>query len=170
MDTNRALIRRLTVADADLLRLAYEWDRGRAQWYVEMDRVFNSGSVDDLLAKLSDVNHAFIGVFDPALTAIVIIQHHEQGQFEGHLMARRGANLQLIKSVISYLLYDLLNLGLSEAFVWVAEKHRSVRKLCANIQFQPDGLVMYKGAYRRRVIKWIRYSIQREQILMAQAA
>lgn len=163
------MIRRLTTADAQLVREAYGWDAGRALWYRQMDKVFNAGTVEDLLTRLADKHHAFIGVFDPTLSAVVIVQCHGS-QFEGHLMARRDASVGLLSVTIQSLLCDLLELGLTEAFVWVAEKNRGVRKLCSTIGFQPDGLVMYKGTYHQRVIKWLRYSIQREQILMAQAA
>jgi hypothetical protein len=169
------MIRRLTSDDAALLRKAYSWDEGRPLWYRQMDAVFNSGSVGDLITQLNDARYAFIGVWDDdEFVSVIIVDQHDAGQFEGHLMTRTGTDVALIQTVIQHLLVDLLNFGLAETFVWIAEKNRGVRKLCGTIGFQPDGLAMYRGTYRGksrdRVIKWIRYSIQREQILMAQAA
>lgn len=164
------MLRRLTHEDKDLLRQAYYWDSLTPRWFREADAVFNTGSADDLIAQLEDRVKWFIGIFDPHLQAVIIVENHGDGQFEGHLMARRDADVQLIALTIDHLLHDLLTFGLTEAFVWVAEKHRGMRKLCANIQFQPDGVSMYKGAYHGRVIKWLRYSITRERLLMAEAA
>lgn len=164
------MIRRLTVKDVGLLREAWNWDHGRPSWYVAMDSVFNGGTVDDFIESVEHPATVAIGVFDPLLTAIVIIEHHGSGLFEGHLMAKRGASPAVLVTVIEQLLHDLLDYGLTEACCWIAEKNRSVRKLCANIGFQPDGVSMYKGAYRGRVIRWLRYSIQREQLTAAKAA
>lgn len=164
------MIRRLTPDDADLLREACAWDEDRPLWYRQMDAVFNSGPVEQLIEKLGNATYWFVGVFNPALEAIVIVENHGQGLFEGHLMARRGANGELIAATIQQLLYDLTDCGLGEAFVWVAARHLSVRQICSSIGLVPDGIVMYKGAYRGRVIRWLRHSIRREELLIAKAA
>ena len=167
------MIRRLRQSDTDLLREAYRWDRGRPSWYIEMDRVFNGGSEDDFIAQLDDPQRAFIGVWDndDHFTAVILIRHHGSGRYEGHLMARKGTDAQLVSVAIQSLLHDLLDYGLVEAHCWVAERNIGIRRLCANIQFQPDGVSMWRGSYRNRVIKWQRYSIQREQIqLLTQQA
>ena len=162
------MIRRLTIEDANLLREAWQWDESRPSWFKQMDNVFNSGTVDDLVAQVE--KSAFIGIFSPQLSAIIIVEQHAGGSYEAHLMAQRGVDPAVIIAVGQQLIYDMLDYGLSEAVVWIAEKNRSIRKLCANIGFQPDGVTMYKGAYRGRVIKWLRYSIQREQLITSKAA
>lgn len=166
------MMRRLRQSDADLLREAYNWDVGRPSWYVEADHVFNSGSVDDLVAQLGDPQRAFIGLWDSneQLTAIILVQHHGSGRYEGHLLAQRGADLQLIAVAIRSLLVDLLQYGLTEACCWVAERNISVKRLCDIVGFQPDGVVMWRGAYRNRAIKWLRYFITREQLTISKAA
>ena len=165
------MIRRLTTADAPLLREACDWDTTRPTWYRQMDAVFNCGSLDDFITQLADPQRAFIGLWDGAVpTAIIIIQHHGSGRYEGHLMARRGTDPQLVAVSIRSLLHDLLDYGLVEAYCWVAERNISIRRLCDTIGFQPDGVAMWRGSYRGRVIKWQRYSIQRESLLMQRAA
>lgn len=164
------MIRRLRQADVDLLREAWRWDATRPTWYRQADAVFNCGSADDLVAQLDDPNRVFIGVWAECLMAIIIIQHHGSGRYEGHLMARRGADLVLIGTTIHGLLCDLLDYELKEASCWVAERNTSVKQLCGIVGFQPDGVAMWRGSYRGRVIKWHRYSIQREQLLMDKAA
>lgn len=170
MGRSEDLIRRLTIDDADVLREAWNWDTGRPSWYRQMDQVFNRGTVEDFVIQLADPSRAFIGVWSNELYAVVVIQYHGAGVFEGHLLARRGTDIEMIARVVYSLLHDLLDYGLSEAIVWVAERNTSVRKLCARIGFQPDSVWMWKGAYRNRVIKWERYSIRREQLLMNIAA
>lgn len=165
------MIRRLTSDDADLLRLAYSWDEGRARWYREADNVFNSGPVENLIAQLDDSRKCFVGIWDgDELAAVIIIDCQHEGQFEGHLMAKSNANTTLIQFAIEHLLHELLQFGLEEVYVWIAKRNQGVRKLCSAAGFAPDGVVMYRGAYHNRVIKWLRYSVQREQILMAKAA
>lgn len=164
------MMRRWRQGDESLLREAFAWDANTPRWYREMDAVFNEGGALDLISKLDEKTIAFFGLFDPSLYAVIIVEMKAGGQFEGHLMATRGANLELIGAAIQSLLHDLLDLGLKEACVWIAEKHRSVRKLCASIGFEPDGVVMWRGSYHGRMIKWVRYSIQREQLLMQIAA
>jgi hypothetical protein len=161
------MIRRLNIDDTELLREACRWDMGRPSWYMQMDAVFNSGTEDDLMAQLGDFSKAFIGVWDEGeFTAVVIIEQQGE-QAEGHLMARTGTDPHLLEVVIGQLLDDLFNLGLREACCWIAERNTSVRKLCDNIGFRPDGYSMYKGAYRGRVIRWLRYCIQRAQVSKA---
>jgi hypothetical protein len=164
------MIRRLVVDDEELLREAWAWDADRPSWYRQMDAAFNRGSVDDLVEQLTDRRKVFMGVFDPSLTAIVVIEQHGDGVYEGHLMARRGANPMLIATVIQSLLTDLCDYGLTQACCWIAERNTSVRKLCSTIGFQPNGVVMWRGSYRGRAIKWVCHSIRREQIITSKAA
>ncbi len=159
------MLRRLTKDDSDLLREAYLWDEGRPQWYREADAVFNCGTADDLIAQIDDKRKIFVGVFDPDFTAVVIIEWKGDGLFEGHLLARRGTNLETVIESANYLMRDMLQFGMQEVAVWIAEKNRSVRRLCDSIGLLPDGVVMYKGSYRGRVIRWLRHSIRREQFI-----
>ena len=165
------MIRRLTVADTDLLRAAYAWDTDRPMWYRQADAVFNSGTDDNLIQQLTEPANVFVGLFDPDLSAVVIIEWRGDGLFEGHLMAKRGANVELIAATIQQLIHDLLDFGMTEACCWVAERNIGIRRMCVNIGFQPDGVAMWRGSYRSRAIKWVRYFIQREQVdAMTQAA
>lgn len=164
------MIRRLTSDDADLLREAWEWDASRPSWYKQMDKVFFSASVEDFITMLDDWHYCLIGVFENDLIAIIIVEWKDNGQFEGHLVARRHANVGLIALAAEHVLYDMLDFGLEEASVWVAEKNAGVAKLCARIGLLPDGVVMYKGSYRGRLIKWLRHSVTREELLTRKAA
>lgn len=152
------------------MREAWSWDAEKPLWFRQADTIFNKGTVADWVAQLADNRRWLIGVFSPGLEAVVVVERHGNGQFEGHLTARRHADVQMITTTITYLLHDLLDMGMIEAFCWIAEKNRSVRNLCSTIGFRPDGIVMYRGAYRGRVIKWIRYSVQVEEIPAQNAA
>ncbi len=163
------MIRRLVRGDEDLLREAWGWTNGSPAWFRDADQVFNRVALN-AEDQLADTSKWLIAVFDHELEAVVIVDRKGSGQFEGHLMARRNANAELIASAISCVLLDLLNCGLTEAYCWVAEKNRGVRNICNQIGLRPDGIVMWKGSYRGRVIKWLRHSIRCEDLLMENAA
>lgn len=164
------MMRRLHPGDEDVLRLAWSWDEGRPVWYGQMDRVFNNGSSEDFLAQLGDPLKAFIGVWGDEMEGVIIAEWKGGGFVEGHLLARRRADTQLLTVAIRATLIDLLNCGLTHAFSWVAERNTGVRNLCVSIGMQPDGVAMWRGSYRGRVIKWLSHSIQREQLLINMAA
>lgn len=158
--------------DEALLRTAYQWDKDFPTWWREMDRVFNSGTEDDFIERAKNPHSAYVGVFDgDDLIALVIVETPAPSIHEGHLLAKRGANQELITTACVTMISDLFNLGMTRLFVWVAERHSALRKLCANIALQPDGLIMWRGSYHGKPIKWVRYSITREAVFgMTQAA
>ena len=164
------MIRRLLQGDEDLLREAYRWSRDAPTWFQDADKVFNRGTEDNFVSQLADLRRWFVGIFNPSLEAIIVVEWKGNGQFEGHLLAHRRAVTEMIGAAISQLLFDLLDCGMQEAFVWVAARNKPIQKLCANIGFLPDGIVMWKGSYRGRVIRWLRHSVQRDQLLMENAA
>lgn len=164
------MLRRLREQDADLLREACSWDDARPSWYREMDATFSLGTVEDFITQLSDWRNAFMGIFNPDLTAIILVVWCEPGRFTAHVMAKHGTDLQLVTTASKSILYDLLDFDLEEVSVWVAERNKSIRKLCASLGLLPDGVVMWKGSYRGRVIRWLRHSVRREQLLVSKAA
>ena len=164
------MLKRLTKDDSELIREAWEWTFTSPAWFQDMDKVFSQGTAENLIEQLDDWRKVFIGVLDPELAAIIIIEWKAEGLFEGHLMTRRRVNVQIIEAAINQVLHDSVEFGMREAFVWIAEKNLGVRKLCATLGMRPNGVAMYKGSYRGRVIKWQRYSITREQLLIDKAA
>lgn len=171
------MIQRLQLPDDEaLLRTAYRWDADYPRWWREMDRVFNSGTENDFIDRSRNSHMAYIGVFDgDDLIALVIVETPAPAIHEGHLLVRRGANTALITAACVTMISDLFNLGMTHLFVWVAERHTGLRKMCANMTLQPDGLVMWRGSYHRKYhrepIKWLRFSISREAVFgMTQAA
>jgi hypothetical protein len=163
-------MRRLVTDDEDVLREAWAWDADRPIWYRQADGVFNCGGVDDLVSQLADSSRVFIGVWSDVLEGVVIAEWKGGGYVEGHLLARPRADTELLGVAIQRVLLDLTNYGLTHAFAWVAERNIGIRRLCANIALQPDGVVMWRGSYHGKPIKWLRHSVQREQLLMQQVA
>jgi SAM-dependent methyltransferase len=162
-------MRRLTLDDTRLIRTAYRWDASRPRWYREMDGVFGL-TEDELVKQVTEARNMFMGIFDGELIAIILVVWCGAGRFTAHLLARRHADLGLITIAARQVLHDMLDYELKEASVWVAEKNTGVHNLCANIGLLPDGVVMYKGSYRGRLIKWLRHSVQRDQLLAERAA
>jgi hypothetical protein len=164
------MMRRLTKDDEALLREAFRWDAERPQWYREMDRAFTWGDEDQFVALVSDSRYVLIGLFDSYLVAIIIIVLEGYGLFAVHLCASRDADAGMIVVAVRALIEDLLAYDLIEFYGWVAEKHRGLKQICSRIGLSPDGIRMYKGKYRGRLIKWERWSIKREQLVAAKAA
>lgn len=158
--------------DEALFRAAYNWDKDFPKWWRQMDRVFNSGTEDDFIERAKNPHSAYVGIFDgDDLIALVIVETPAPTIHEGHLLAKRGANQELITAACVTMISDLFNLGMTHLFVWVAERHIALRKLCANIALQPDGLIMWRGSYHGKPIRWLRFSISREAVFgMTQAA
>lgn len=130
-----------------------------------MDRVFNTGTEDDFVERAHNPSSAYIGIFDnDELIALAIIETPAPAIHEGHLLAKRGANPTLITAACVTLISDLFSLGMTQLFAWVAERHTGLRKICANIGLQPDGLVMWRGSHHGKPIKWVRYSIRHEEV------
>jgi len=161
------LIRRLTHNDDALLREAFHWDVDRPTWYTQMDRVFSWGGEEGFVRLLDDRRNVLIGVFNPELIAVIIVVLEDYGLFTAHLCAKRNADVDLIVQAAQTVLYDLLEFDLRELYVWVAEKHRSLKRLCSMIGMERDGIRMFKGSYRGRLICWHRYSIHVERLEVA---
>ena len=165
------MIRRLDpVSDEHLLREAFAWDKNRAQWYSEMDAVFGPPDADDFIKTAHEPLNMFIGIFDPEFVGVVIVARASEWVFNTHLLAKRGVALETLVSGASQLRTDLFEMGAVEVFCYVAEKNRAVRKLCGELGMQHEGITMYRGSYRGRVIKWLKYSVRREILAMELAA
>ena len=164
------MMRRLTRDDEALLREAFRWDAERPQWYREMDKAFMWGDEDRFVGLVADQRYVLIGVFDPQLVAIIIVVLEGYGLFAVHLCASRNADPDMLVVAGRSVIEDLLAYDLVEFYGWVAEKHIGLKRICSNIGLSPDGICMYKGKYRGRLIKWLRYSIRREDLLAEKAA
>ena len=152
------MIRRLdTKSDESLLRETYSWDEGTPEWYRDMSRVFGPDDVEDFL-KMAEKN-ILVGIFDPEFIGLLILESTLPHCFEAHLCARRGARLGVLIEGTARVINDFLNMGMREGFCWVASKNSAIKKLCEQIGMAHDGIVMYRGVYRGKLIKWQRYSV-----------
>lgn len=160
------MIKRLDpIANESLLREAFSWDREAPSWFRQMDSIFGPDDVDDFLKGAQDLANVYLGVFQPSghiahypLVGVIILTLVSNNRYTAHLCACRGARVEVLAQAAIQVKEDMFNLGMNEVFVFVAEKNRGVRKLCEIIGLQEDGITMYKGSYRGRVIKWIRMS------------
>lgn len=176
------MMRRLRLPDDEvLIREAYRWDEDRPRWWREMDHVFNSGTEDDFVEKAHNPSTAFIGVFEtdetsytPSMIALIIVETPAPFIHEGHLSVKRGADTVKVATACITLISDLFGLGMTQAIVWVAERNIGVRRLCVTLGLQPDGVSQWRGACHRKTgskpIKWLRHSINRQQIEVGKAA
>lgn len=163
------MIKRL-YADVDegLLREAFSWNEGVPTWVSDMDAVFGPQDADDFIKALS--NTILIGVFTPDFCGLLILEPSGQDVFAAHLCAKRRTPLNILTEAASRAIDDFLALGMVEGFCWVAEKNYSVRRLCGTIGMTHEGIVMYRGTYKNKLIRWLRYSVKAQAVSKAIAA
>lgn len=155
------MLRRLDpVSDRELLREAFAWTADTPSWHRDMDSVFGPETADEFLEMAAET--ILVGIFDSSIIGLIIIAPAGKDVFNSHLCAKRDAPLNMLAASAAQVMNDFLGLGMKEGFCWVAEKNRSVRSLCDTIGFQHEGVVMYKGVYKNRLIKWLRYSVRPE--------
>ena len=154
--SNRVAIRRLDRNDTELLRAAYYWDANAPEWFRQMDNTFGWDSEDDFISLVDDPANAFIGIFNPELTGLITASLAGKGRYAVHLWAKRGTSLGVLEEAGYQIREQLVAFGAQEIFVWVAERNRHVKQLCARLGLLPDGIEMIKGCYKGKVIVWHR--------------
>lgn len=163
------MIKRLDpIVDESLLREAFHWDAKYPVWFKESSTVFGANDLNAFLERVKD--SILIGIFDSELVGLLILRQVIPHHFEADLCAKRGTNVNVLAEGAYRVIQDFLRMGMQEGFCFVAEKNLAVRKLCGTIGMSYDGCCVYKGAYKGRVIKWMRYSIKPEARQMEQAA
>jgi hypothetical protein len=165
-----AVIRRIDpVVNEDLLREAHSWDKDAPDWYRSCDKVFGP-TMDEFLAQTKAEDQIDIGIFAPEFCGLISLTRRAAGIYEAHLRARRRTPLEPLALAGRQVIDDLLGMGMETGYVFVAEKNRPVRKLCCMMGMQPDGIAIYRGSYKGRVVQWLRYSVEREAIAVSRAA
>lgn len=167
------MLKRLTSEDSELLREAYQWDKGKPQWFLDMDGVFGPQTEDEFVGLADDPQNCLLAIFRPI--GLRIVQHEMVGlviitygeEFTAHLWAKRGTPLDVLWADIEQIKQDMFAIGMRACAVWVAERNIGVQRLCGMIGFQPTGVSMYKGTYRGRVIRWRKYILLKEAMEMA---
>jgi hypothetical protein len=154
------MLKRLTSEDSELLREAFFWTQDAPKWHRDMDSTFGPDNVEDFLVMLAEPENILIGIFNPDFVGLLIIACAGNDIFNAHLCAKRGTDLNVLAEGAYQAVQDFLRMGMKEGFCWVAEKNLAVRKLCDNIDFRHEGVVMYRGTYKGKLIKWLRYSIR----------
>lgn len=150
------------ITDEALLREAFAWQRDAPKWFQQMDATFGPDNVDDFLKAIAEPGVILVGIFQDGFIGLIIVAEAGRDVFNSHLCAKRGASLEALAQAAAQVTSDFLQLGMKHGFCWVAEKNRAVQRLCSTIGFQYEGICMYRGTYRGRVIKWLRYSIRAE--------
>jgi len=156
--------------DELLLREAFYWDQGKPSWYLQMDQVFGPDDVDGFLAMLAEANDIIVGIFDAELIGLLVVAAAGKDTFNSHLWAKRGSDVKALTQGINQVVRDFLGMGMKEGFAFIAEKNLAVRQLCDNIGFRFEGVCMYRGTYKGKVIRWMKYSIRPEAQQMEMAA
>lgn len=157
------MIKRLDpIEDEALLRQAFAWTAECPQWQVDMDIVFGPSDVEDFLRMVVEPENVLVGIFSPEFVGLIIVASAGKDVFNSHLCAKRGSDLGVLAQGAYQVTQDFLKMGMQEGFCFVAERNLAIRNLCDTIGFKWEGVVMYRGAYRGRLIKWLKYSIRPE--------
>lgn len=135
------------------------WERDHPQWYRQMDGVFGPQTPDEFVDLVDDPENALIGIFNPELTGLITASLASKDRYAVHLWAKRGTSLDVLAEAGYQIREQLVRFGAKEIFVWVAEKNRPVKQLCARLGLLPDGIEMLKGCYKGKVIVWQRLTL-----------
>lgn len=157
-------------ADVECFRLAYGWDRDAPRWYREMDSVFGDYTFDEYVAKAREATQINVGLFEGTEMFAMITTNLvaattdpvQYGVYDLHLAAARHAGAEKIvgafASIRRQMFEDLNALAL---YGWVASVNRPLVSLSRRLGFVPDGLLMFKGMVRGKVIRWERVAYTR---------
>jgi RimJ/RimL family protein N-acetyltransferase len=159
-------MRRLQVGtDRDLLVQAYGWEHENVpRWYEEMDAAFPV-SLDEWLTHCADERQASVGVFEgERMVGLIYMTLVGKGVFGAHISAARNTSAEVLAEAIIQLRHQMFrDLSTQLVFGWIAKRNLGLWRLAMNCGFRPDGLVMLKGSYRKRVIEWVRVVFTREE-------
>lgn len=159
-------MRRLHIkTDRDLLVQAYGWEHENVpRWYREMDAAFPM-SLDEWLGHCANDRQASIGVFEgERMVGLIYTTLVSKGVFDAHISAPRNAPSEVLAEAVIQLRYQMFrDLNAQLVFGWIAKRNRGLWRLALACGFRPDGLVMLKGSYRKRVIEWARVVFTREE-------
>lgn len=157
-------IRRLdSDTDRDFYAEAWAWDIDAPRWYQDSDAVFRPESFDEYMKLAHGDDQCDVGVFDDELIGLITVTLRGKGVYEGHLSAKRGANLEMLAEAVLQIRCQLFERGMSEAYLWVAAKNRAIRKLCANAGFYGTFVTMLRGSSHNRPIEWEQWVTTRTQ-------
>lgn len=157
-------IRRLDpIEDRGLYVDAFLWDIDAPRWYRESDKIWRPETLEQYLELAHGEDQIDVGVFNPNLIGLVTITRRAVGVYEGHLSAKRNAPRDVLSQAVYQVRHQLFEIGMREAFVWVASKNRGVIKLCEDAGFYDNFVTMLKGSYHGRVIEWRQMITTRDQ-------
>lgn len=157
-------LRALKPEDKGLLREAFEWARNSPQWFRDMDAVYPFKDFDEYYEAACGPLQIDYAVFDNDLIGIFTIAQVSTGIFNVHVEAKRGASLRVLTEAACVIRDKLFEAGVVELFGWVARVNRGVMRLGLMCGFKPDGVTMFKGQYKGRVIEWKRLSCSRQEV------
>lgn len=150
---------------------AWLWETEVAPWYQAASRVFGPATLDDWLEASREETRATFGIFDPDLIGMFIFTLRGKGLYEVDFIAKPRCSVgALVDAALG--LRDALfkDLEAEEIYCWVPRKNVPTRRLCATIGLRDTGLRLLRGSYRGRVLEWVRLSIIRPAVAVAQAA
>jgi hypothetical protein len=149
------MIRRLDpTKDRGLYVDAFLFDLDAPRWYRESDKIWRPETFERYMELAHGDDQIDIGVFENGLIGLVTITRRAQGIYEGHLSAKRNVPRETLSSAVYQIRHQLFEIGMQEAFVWVASKNRGVIKICEESGFYDNFVTMLKGSYHGRVIEW----------------
>jgi hypothetical protein len=161
-------IRALKADDYELYQEAFDWTGKAPEWFRQLDSVFGWPDFETYYEQTKD--KISFGIFDNELVALVTIIERARGIYEAELSARRGTDVLLIIEATRVIRDAVFAHGCLEGFMWVALRNRMVLKVCEAAGFQRDGIRMFRGVCKGRVIEWVRLSCRRMEWVNEQRA
>lgn len=148
--------------DEQLIREAVGWLEAAPQWQKDCDAAWGSEGADSYLEQMRNEAQADFGVFEGSeFIAVLTVSLEGKGIYNSHLMAKRGADAEVIAEAVALLMREMFTAGMLEAWLWLASKNYGVRRILERVGMRRDGVSRYKGQSHGRPIEWLRYSVRR---------
>jgi RimJ/RimL family protein N-acetyltransferase len=147
-------IRALHPSEEGLFQQAFAWTADSPVWFRQMDKVFPE-TFGDYHLRAFDTGEINYGIFSDGLVGLFTVCHCGSGVFNVHVSAKRGASVDVMLEAACMLRDHLFKTGAQVLHGWVARFNRGVIRLGEHAGFHRDGVRMFKGECRGRVIEWV---------------
>lgn len=157
------MIRRLNpITDDSLFMQVYGWLEDSPRWRQESEGVWGSTAPDEWLAATHDPTRIDIGVWDAGeLVGDIVLVLRAVGVYEAHLHARRGTKAEVIVEAVETAAAQLFGeYGAESVFAWVPTFNRAMRRIIKAIGFRADGITMWRGTCRGRLVEWTKFTME----------
>ena len=147
--------------DEALIREAVGWLDDQPLFFRNCDAVWGTEDADAYLAQMKTDPQADFGVWDGReFIAVITVSLAGHRVYNSHLMAKRSADVEVLKVAIASVLNQMIENGMREGWMLLARKNYGVRRILEIVGMRRDGVTRIKGQSHGKPIEWVRYSVR----------